>query len=435
MLVLSPEQQQAFDNYRAGKSFLVTGPGGTGKSALIRHIVEDALNMGKKLQVCAMTGTAADQLQCKARTIHSWAGLGLASGGVGEVVDRVYRNKQRRACWKKANILIIDEVSMMSAKLLNILDMLARKCRTPLFPFGGMQVIFFGDFYQLPPVGDAEDPASMAWAFEYHRWSEIVSSVIELKTVFRQNDPLFVKALHQVRVGRLTRSCYERLLTRVGVDLTPPIGVVPTKLVPTRRQADSINGKFLQGLQTEGYTFNMENSCDVPSNGLPLSKATIEYEQSYLSNSCLCEKSLVLKTGSQVMCVANIDMEDERAICNGSQGIVTGFVDGKPKVLFTNGRESVISQHAWISERHPNVSVKQVPLILAWAITIHKSQGATLAYAEVDVGSGVFECGQTYVALSRVKSLDGLKLTAFDPSKIVIDQRVIDFYKQSSTKN
>lgn len=443
-LQLSPEQQSAFDAYMCGKNLLVTGPGGTGKSELIRHIVADATESGKHIQVCALTGCAADQLRCKARTIHSWASLGLATGSVGEVVDRIYKQKQKRSCWTKTDVLIIDEVSMMSAKLLNILDLLARKSRRDPRPFGGVQLLMFGDFYQLPPVGNKEgdDPESAMWAFEYQRWDELVDEVVELKTVFRQTDKAFVKALHQVRVGRLTKSGYELLKTRVGAVITPPNGVVPTRLVPLRRQADAINTKHLAELETPQFVFEMENDwqqdgAKKPATMAPLNQMTVEYEQKYLASSCMCEKSITLKQGAQVMCVANLDMDDERPIVNGSQGVIVGFTGGMPRVLFANGREMLMPKHSWTSERHPTVSIKQVPLILAWAVTIHKAQGATLSYAEVDAGSGVFECGQTYVALSRVRSLDGLTLTSFNPAKIILDQKVIEFYEscKNPTKN
>lgn len=430
---LSPEQQAAFDAYKAKKNLLVTGPGGTGKSELIRSIVADATEAGLTYQVCALTGCAADQLRCKARTIHSWASLGLATGSVGEVVDRIYKQKQKRACWTKTDLLIIDEVSMMSAKLLNILDLLARKSRKDTRPFGGLQLLMFGDFYQLPPVGnrDGDDPESAMWAFEYERWDELIDDTIELKTVFRQTDKAFVKALHQIRVGRLTKSSCEMMTSRVGATLTPPNGVVPTRLVPLRRQADAINTKHLAELSTQPFKFDMENDwhSESASGGL-INKQTVEYEHNYLASSCICEKSITLKQGAQVMCVANLDMDDEKPIVNGSQGIVVGFAGGMPRVLFANGREMLMPKHSWTSERHPTVSIKQVPLILAWAVTIHKAQGATLSYAEVDAGSGVFECGQTYVALSRVRSLDGLTLTSFNPSKIILDQKVIEFYER-----
>jgi ATP-dependent DNA helicase PIF1 len=357
------------------------------------------------------------------------------------VVGRVYSKKQKQANWKKTNVLIIDEVSMMSAKMLNILDMIARKVRTPLVPFGGIQLLLFGDFYQLPPVGDRDDPESCQFAFEYKRWNELIKETIVLKTMFRQTDPLFIKALHQVRVGKLSKSSYKLLCDRVNATLTPPSGVVPTRLLPLRKHVDAINQKHLKSLTTESVKFDIEPYIDSgpsKSEATPteakaqmqpsLSTQTIDYEHSYLLSSCLCEKSLELKIGAQVMCVANVDMESTQPICNGSQGLVTGFDGGFPIVRFTNGRVITMKPHSWISDKFPTVGIKQVPLILAWAITIHKSQGATLEFVEIDAGQGVFECGQTYVALSRAKSFQGLRLTAFDYSRIKIDQRVIDFY-------
>lgn len=446
-VTLSADQQRAYDLYKAGKSILVTGPGGTGKSELIRQIVADAKANDKKIQVCAMTGCAADLLRCGARTIHSWAGIGMANGTVSEVTTRVYARKQKQANWKKCKILVIDEVSMMSAKLLHILDRIARKVVTPLFPFGGIQVLMFGDFYQLPPVGDKEDPDSCKFAFEYERWNEIIKETVVLKSVFRQTDPQFIKALHQVRVGRISKSSYNLLTNRVNASLTPPNGVVPTKLMPIRRQVDQINKAHMAALQSESKRFKLESYVDSGSAGQgsggsgnvasgtatkkasATSPATIDYEHSYLMGSCLCEKDLELKVGAQVMCIANIDMDNEKPICNGSQGIITRFDGDKPVVLFANGRVATMGPHSWTSEKFPEVGIKQVPLILAWAITIHKSQGATLDYAEIDVGSNIFECGQTYVALSRVRSFEGLRLTSFDHTKIKIDSRVIEFYK------
>ena len=262
MVELSPEQRKAFDAYVAGKSIFVTGPGGTGKSELIRQIVAHAKQHEKKLQVCATTGCAADLLRCGARTINSWAGIGLAAGSVSEVVSRVYSKKQKQANWKKTNILIIDEVSMMSAKMLNILDMIARKVRTPLFPFGGIQLLLFGDFYQLPPVGDRDDPESCQFAFEYKRWNELIKETIVLKTMFRQTDPQFIKALHQVRIGKLSRTSYQLLCSRVNAELTPPNGVVPTRLLPLRKHVDAINQKHLKSLTTEAKTFDIEPYVD-----------------------------------------------------------------------------------------------------------------------------------------------------------------------------
>jgi ATP-dependent DNA helicase PIF1 len=157
----------------------------------------------------------------------------------------------------------------------------------------------------------------------------------------------------------------------------------------------------------------------------------IQAELAYLQGNLLCDSEIHLKIGAQVMCVVNIDLElpSGEMLCNGSQGIVTGFVEnGLPIIKFKNGIEQVMARHIWASENIPGIGVAQIPLILAWALTIHKAQGATLDLAEIDVGSGIFECGQTYVALSRIKSLEGLYLTSFDASKIRIHKKVKEYY-------
>jgi ATP-dependent DNA helicase PIF1 len=161
---------------------------------------------------------------------------------------------------------------------------------------------------------------------------------------------------------------------------------------------------------------------------------SIKMELDFIAGNLICEKDIKIKMGCQVMCVVNVksDIDDSLEICNGSQGIVTGFcgATGFPLVKFNNGVEKVMPRHTWLSDKIPGIGVSQVPLILAWALTIHKSQGATLDTAEIDVGSGIFECGQTYVALSRVKSLDGLYLTSFDAKRIRINKKVQEFYEK-----
>jgi ATP-dependent exoDNAse (exonuclease V) alpha subunit len=156
----------------------------------------------------------------------------------------------------------------------------------------------------------------------------------------------------------------------------------------------------------------------------------IQMELEFLANNLICEKEMKLKVGAQVMSIINIQSDRGLDVCNGSQGIITGFcaISGCPQVKFNNGIEMIMTRNIWQSDKIPGIGVSQVPLILAWALTIHKSQGATLDAAEIDVGSGIFECGQTYVALSRVKSLDGLYLTSFDASKIRINRKVKEFY-------
>jgi ATP-dependent DNA helicase PIF1 len=160
---------------------------------------------------------------------------------------------------------------------------------------------------------------------------------------------------------------------------------------------------------------------DIMENSIMLSDLQKEAEYSFLENNIMADKEINLKKGSQVMCIANIDMESPKPIVNGSQGIVVEFVGGLPVIQFNNGEKRVVGYHNWISENTPSIGVKQIPLI-------HKSQGVSLDLAQIDVGSNIFECGQTYVALSRVKTLDGLYLTAFDPQKIKVDKKVQEFY-------
>jgi ATP-dependent DNA helicase PIF1 len=452
---LSLEQQLALDEFNCGKNIFLTGPGGSGKTELIKRMVAASDLAHKKYQVCALTGCAAILLNCKAKTIHSWAGIGLANGTVEEVVRKVVGNKFKITQWKKTNILIIDEVSMMSLKLFNILDLIGKKIRKcPTKPFGGIQVVFSGDFYQLPPVGN--DEASSAFCFESEHWDDTFDSVIQLKTIFRQTDTTYSDILNQIRVGKLYKSSLEKLNKHVNKPIPTSALFKPTILLPKRKEVELINAtelaklgdveqnKFcitkvtavdLLGANQQGCGANQQGcganqqGCGANQQGCDdISESQREMEYNNLMNNIMADKEIILKKGSQVMCVANIDMESTNPIVNGSQGVVLEFVGGFPVVQFNNGEKRTIGYHNWLSENISSIGIKQIPLIHAWAITIHKSQGVSLDLAQIDVGSNIFECGQTYVALSRVKSMDGLYLTAFDPQKIKVNKKVQEFY-------
>ena len=159
-------------------------------------------------------------------------------------------------------------------------------------------------------------------------------------------------------------------------------------------------------------------------------KEQIQTELMYLQGNIMCDETIKLKVGCQVMCIANIELNNGDTLCNGAQGIMVGInAEGLPIVKFRNGYQMAMTHHVWPSELIPGVGVSQIPLILAWALTIHKAQGSTLEIAEVDAGSNIFECGQTYVALSRVKSLEGLFLSSFDAKRIRINRKVQEFYE------
>ena len=427
---LSEAQQEALDAFNDGKNVFLTGPGGSGKSELIRRMVATE---GKTIQVCALTGCAAVLLNCPGtKTLHSWSGIGLANTTNYIVVDRVVKNKFKRANWTDIDVLIIDEVSMMSKKIFDILDEIGRRSRKRLdVPFGGLQVVFSGDFYQLPPVGNSDDPDSSAFCFESETWGSTFDVTVCLTRIFRQDDLAYAKVLNNIRVGKITKKGLELLQGRVGVQCEDQL-LRPTILMPRRRDVDSYNTVELQKLDGKEHTYAVKVTLDSPmnsANAKPVSQFTdkqVEQEFNYLKTNMMADQHLVLKKGTQVMCVANVDIDS--GIVNGSQGIVVGFEDEYPMVHFRNGMVQKITPHTWPSDMVEGLGAQQVPLILAWAITIHKAQGVTLELARIDAGSSIFESGQTYVALSRVKSLDGLFLTAFDPQKIRIKTKVKDFY-------
>ena len=434
---LSKEQQIAFDKYKQGQNIFITGPGGSGKSALIKIIHKDAYQQFKGIQVTALTGCASVLLNCKAKTLHSWAGIGLANGTIDQLVTKIKKNKFAKAAWKKTDILVVDEVSMLSLKLFNTLNEIGKAVRGNFKPFGGIQLIFSGDFFQLPPVGDKEEPDTQRFSFESEHWNSVFQRdcQIQLVKIYRQTDEIYSTILNQIREGKIKRKSNELLLQYVGRTLDASLVAEPTKLYPTRNKVENINNSKMSALQSVEKDFKIKYVKDLEMTKaerlrrIEYSDKDIQIELDFLANNLICDKEMKLKMGSQVMCIVNIQADTGIELCNGSQGIVTDFCEltGCPRVKFNNGIERVMIRNIWASDKIPGIGVAQVPLILA--LTIHKSQGATMDAAEIDVGSGIFECGQTYVALSRVKSLDGLYLTSFDASKIRINKRVKEFYE------
>jgi ATP-dependent DNA helicase PIF1 len=437
---LSKEQQIAFDKYVQGYNIFITGPGGSGKSELIRMIYKHANSRFKDICVTALTGCASILLNCKAKTLHSWAGIGLGNGTTENLVMKIKKNKFLKALWKGTDILVVDEVSMLSLKLFNMLNDIGKAVRGNQKPFGGIQLIFSGDFYQLPPVGDYLEPDTQRFCFESDDWNSVFhrDHQIELKKIFRQTDEIYSTILNQIREGKIRKKSNDLLLEYVGRELDPNLIVEPTKLYPTKNKVEQINIMRMMALHGDEKDYKIKYLKDLEMTKgekeirSQFNNNDIQLELDFLAGNLMCEKDMKVKIGAQVMCIINIKSElGDILICNGSQGIVKEFcqVTGCPKVKYNNDIEMVMSRHVWASEKIPGVGVSQVPLILSWALTIHKSQGATLDAAEIDVGSGIFECGQTYVALSRVKRLNGLYLTSFDAKRIRINKKVKEFYE------
>lgn len=448
---LSPDKQYAFNKYKLGQNIFITGPGGTGKSYLIKYIRDDLVKTGQNHAICALTGCAAVLLGCCAKTIHSWAGIGIASGDKEEIVAKVLKNSRTVGRWRSVKTLIIDEVSMMSAKIFEVLDKIGRNTRKQyLRPFGGIQIILIGDFYQLPPVGKISDPESRLFCFESPIWNTTFTQEnhIQLHTPYRQKDPVYIKVLEEVRSGKLSKETIDILADRLGATL-PDTVIKPTKLFPRNADADMVNQNMYSQIkepeflyesnQIDNMQFYADTAIQIPQDVLNrcslLSREDVNQQiDLFMENNHLL-KVVKLKKGAVVMCLANLDTD--AGICNGSQGVIVDFamISGKqcPVVRFLNGVTMKIAPKVHQHDDYPRYGVEQIPLRLAWAFTIHKSQGVTLEIAEMDIGSRVFECGQTYVALSRVKSLSGLYLSGFNHTKIKTNPKVLAFYEKMPT--
>ena len=439
---LSDEQKYIYEKYLQCENIFITGPGGTGKTRLIQHIVDNANEDGKRVQLCSMTGCSALLFNRKAKTVHSWAGIGLAKGENNKIISRVCKSRYKKKNWKSIDILIIDEVSMMSLKIFTILDEIGRIVRKKDIPFGGIQVIFAGDFYQLPPVGDMDDRESNQFCFESKIWNRVFNNQVELTKIFRQKDEKYIKILNEIRIGKIHKSTILTLNKYIGRNIDPNSVIQPTRLYPLKRTVQLLNQTQMDKIKENEYNYTYKRIDDISmikkANNIDINKSFDQkrkiMEQDFMLKNLNCNEQLTLKTGSQVMCIVNLDMDGIKPICNGSQGIVIKIEKDIPIVKFNNGLIRKMGHHFWESENIPGVGISQIPLILSWAITIHKSQGVTLDMAEIDIGSGIFECGQSYVALSRVKNLDGLYLKSFDPRKIIIHKKVNEFYNKIMNK-
>lgn len=443
---LSEEQNLAFNKFKKGQNLVITGPGGTGKSKLIKHLVNHSLLYKKKVQVTALTGCAAILLGTAAKTIHSWAGIKTCRGEKTEIIKQAVKNKKVRNNWNSIKVLIIDEASMMSMKMFNVLNKLAQAIRNSTDPFGGIQVVLVGDFYQLPPIETPNEPDTGMFCFEssdYFKAFPLQNHVV-LKKIFRQNDPVYIKILNEIRQGELSEESKEILkpYLKRSFNSTEHNGAILTKLFPVRNRVDAMNKalfeeledapKTYQAIHKTNNTIYIDTSKSIESDRLrecqALTMRDVENEVQMLMMNTPCIENLELKIGAAVMCNANIALES--GICNGTQGTIMDFVGQNPKVKFANGIVMVMEPHHWQSEQYPTISISQYPLQLAWALTIHKIQGTTLKMAQIDIGKDIFAYGQTYVALSRIQSLDGLYLSSFMPDRVKADPRVKDFYKK-----
>jgi len=432
---LNAEQQLAFDAVKSGKNIFLTGAGGTGKTHTIRAIRKWAQEEHRLCAVTAMTGCAALLLGQGAKTLHSWAGIGLARETPQELATIVQANTRAKKRWCETQLLILDEISMMTPDLLEKLDLIARRIRkSPDLRFGGLQLVVSGDFCQLPPVtkGNGKDK-DVVFAFESPYWKELIDEVHELYQIERQSDPIFQQILREARMGGLCADSLQILQERRGL-LWQEKEILPTLLFTRNSDVDTINRANLDALTGEKRIFTsetvsmdkkkMKKGMRYMSPNSPEVKRALDR----LDNDAPYMKDLELRIGAQVMLITNLDQE--RNLINGSRGVVTGYsAGGLPIVRFLSSPDPILVDRVswWLSE-YEGVGRSQIPLRVAYAMTIHRSQGATLDSALIDIGSNTFEYGQAYVALSRVRTIGGLYIWKLDPTKIRCHPKVLAFY-------
>lgn len=412
-----------------------------------------------RVAVTASTGLAACNIG--GVTLHSFAGIGLGKESAEDLVKKIRRNAKAKQRWLRTKVLIMDEVSMVDGDLFDKLEQIARTIRNNGRPFGGIQLVITGDFFQLPPVPESGKQAK--FAFDAGTWTTSIDHTIGLHHVFRQKDPVFANMLNEMREGRLSQDSIARFRT-LSRDLPKSTeDIEATELFPTRPEVDRANESRMRLLDGKEYIFEANDGGTAPT----------KEQRDRLLQHCMVPERLTLKKGAQVMLVKNMD----DTLVNGSLGKVTmfmteqmfnaykddeeAFLENGPSEADLKGmeikeklgldtrkiypvvrfaiadgttRDLLCKREDWKVEL-PNGEVQasrsQIPLILAWALSIHKAQGQTLERVRVDLGR-VFEKGQAYVALSRATSMAGLQILRFDPRKVLAHEKVRLFYSKLS---
>ncbi|CDK28314.1 unnamed protein product [Kuraishia capsulata CBS 1993] len=499
-ITLSSEQTRVVELAKHGVSLFYTGSAGTGKSLLLRSLIKAlrAQHPPDTVAVTASTGLAACNIG--GQTLHSFAGIGLGQGSVDDLCKKVRRSRKHRTRWEKTKVLVIDEISMINGELLDKLNAIAKKLRKNTKPFGGIQLVVCGDFFQLPPVSSRDSEVS--FAFESSSWKECVTCTLVLKKVFRQQgDSDFVDMLNEIRLGAVSeKTCVK--FHSLSRPLRDDNGIVAAELYPTKREVDDANRRRLRSIPSPSIVYRANDTGSIADDAV----------RAKMLDSLMVPALLELKLDSQVMLVKNMD----QTLVNGSLGKVIAFVDPAtfnvanamdemsleemeaaveagttaatgdskessdplkgsvfdflgdlvkntpegtklredfdrkvellrqldaaksqarlPLVRFIqpdgSTREVLVQTETFeMADENdvPIISRTQLPLILAWSLSIHKAQGQTLSKVKIDLRRA-FENGQAYVALSRATTRRGLQVLNFHPAKVKAHSKVIDFY-------
>lgn len=421
---LSPGQKEAILSVIQGKNILLTGPAGTGKSFVIKKIREVFETRGRVVAMTSTTGASA--ILVGGKTIHSWAGIGIC-GTPESALKQVMTYKKSQERIRGAHLLIIDEVSMLSGVVLDILDYVFRIVRNCSRPFGGLQVLLCGDFFQLSPV------KCNKFAFEAECWKAAIQEVHELTEIFRQGNHEFCVALNEIRVGEVSQKTVDLLSKCLKREFQGDIK--PTELYPVNEDVSALNEAELWKLATPENPIRAIDAYDdvteKPRPRVPRNQKFFDECKARLDRDCVAPAVLELAIGAQVMLLKNLNVE--AGLANGSRGVVTGFsAGGAPVVKFLNGQEMTMQTNVWKLRINETTRVRrtQFPLKLAYALSCHKSQGMTLDLVKMDLGSKIFTAGQFYTAISRARTMEGLSIIAADWERVFVDRKVKAFYEQ-----
>ena len=428
--MLTEKQQNAFNYMKSGKNVFLTGPGGSGKSFLIKYFIDwyksEKETEDSKIFITSTTGLSS--ILIDGITINRYSGIGIGDKDVETLYKKIIKMKNLKKRWCNTSVLIIDEISMMDADIFDKLEILAKKIRKNEDPFGGIQIILSGDFLQLPPV------KSDNFCFESFTWDMAIDKVFYFDKIIRQNDINLQNVLNNIRVGIINEDVKNMLDSRLNKDLTNEYGIIPTLLFSKKNMLLQYNENELKNLINNGnenYTYN--SYYEFSKN---ISEESKEFYIEMINSQYQIEDKLTFSRSSQVMLTVNLPELD---LANGSRGIIIDFSkDGEKKypiVLFLNGKILEVKPHEYTIDEDGDIIRKfQIPLILSWAITIHKAQGMTLEFVKTDIGNSIFEYGQVYVVLSRVKNIDGLSLINIDYSKIKAHPKILKYYKKLLNK-